>query len=140
MAYDPITSLLNLADKALDKFASSPAEKAEMQIKLQELAQKGDLEKLNVEVKLLLGQIETNKLEASSDSFFKGGWRPSVGWTCSFGLAMQVLIYPIVQWYLVIIGSTAVLPTIEFEQIMALLVPLLGIGGYRTYEKTKKAA
>ena len=56
--------IAGLIDKVVDKvddFTLDKAEKAEM---LQEINK---------------AQIEVNKIEAGSSSFFKSGWRPSVG-------------------------------------------------------------
>ena len=45
-----------------------------------------------------LGQIEINKLEAQSDSLFKSGWRPFVGWSCAGSLAYSVVVRDILNW------------------------------------------
>lgn len=73
-------------------------------------------------------QSTINKIEAKSTSLFIAGWRPAVGWTCVFGLWVQVFIFPLLDiWYTV--------PLFDSEILMGLLIPLLGLGAYRTYEK-----
>ena len=38
-------------------------------------------------VQVVQGQLEINKEEAKSPSFFVAGWRPFVGWVCGSGCA-----------------------------------------------------
>jgi uncharacterized membrane protein len=73
-------------------------------------------------------QSTINEVEAKSTSLFIAGWRPAVGWTCVFGLWTQVFVFPILKiWHDV--------PPFDSEILMGLLIPLLGLGAYRTYEK-----
>ena len=92
------------------------------------------------------GQVELNKLEAQSPSFFKSAWRPAIGWIGVLGLFYQYLVHPILEWYILIKGMTVTIsgvevpmtaPTLNTEGILALVTAMLGVGGYRTYEKYK---
>ena len=82
-----------------------------------------------------LAQLEINKVEASSDSLFKSGWRPAVAWMGVFGLAWTVF-NPLVS-YLLIKSGQEPLPHFEAGELTSILMGLLGLGGYRTYEKMK---
>ena len=62
----PVTGLL-------DKFIEDKDQKAALAHELATMADKHAQQ-------LSLAQIEVNKAEAASGSFFKGGWRPAVGW------------------------------------------------------------
>jgi hypothetical protein len=71
----------------LDKAIPDPKAKAEAQIKMMEMAQKGELAVLDADLKLALGQMEVNKvrrllvgLQDCFTTLFRGGWRPAVGW------------------------------------------------------------
>lgn len=92
------------------------------------------------EINLIKAQADINLEEAKSPNGFRANWRPAVGWTCAAGLALMMIVRPIAQWVLVVSGSTLVLPTIDTESLMGLLVPLLGLGAYRTYEKVNGAS
>ena len=89
-----------------------------------------------------LGQIEINKLEAQSDSLFKSGWRPFVGWACAGSLAYSVVARDILNWAfsfasLYLDKQIPVLPNPDTSLMFELLLALLGFGGLRTYEKMK---
>ena len=100
-----------------------------------------------LEAKVMQGQVEINKIEAQSQSFFKSAWRPAVGWIGVLGLFYHFLVYPALNWYILLKGMTMkladgsvvpmVAPILDSAGLMALVSAMLGIGGYRTYEKFK---
>ena len=129
--------LFDLAGKVFDKIFPNPAQAAEAKLKLFEMQQKGELAVLEAETQLAMGQLEINKVEAGSDSFFKSGWRPAVGWTCVFGLVYQFVFLPFATFFLEVYQVAAKLPTMNLDTLMTLLFGLLGLGAYRTVEKVK---
>ena len=80
------------------------------------------------------GQIEVNKVEAASSSVFVAGWRPFVGWVGGVGLAMQSIVLPLAAQF------TGRMYNMDTELLVLTLGSMLGIGGMRTYEKTKGVA
>lgn len=129
-----VTALLPLLDKIL------PDEKAKDAAKLEALkmAQSGELAQLDAELKLALGQIEVNKVEAAQDNF-RGGWRPACGWCCAIGLGYTYLAQPLLAWASSAHGWPAP-PKIDVDQLMVLLGGMLGLGGMRTFERSKGKA
>lgn len=86
-------------------------------------------------ISLQMAQIEVNKEEAKSPSFWVAGWRPSVGWICSAALFYEFLAHPL------LIGSGyASMPDLPVEDLMTLLFGMLGLGAFRTVEKVKGVA
>lgn len=81
-------------------------------------------------------QSKTNQIEAASDSLFKSGWRPMVGWVCVGGLAYQLVAQPLITW-LSTIYSWMPPPSLAMDTLLTLLFGILGLGAYRTYEKTR---
>ena len=79
-------------------------------------------------------QIEVNKIEAASSDKFKSRWRPGAGWVCVFGLAYQLLIWPILSFVSDIFHGPMP-PQLDAATLMSLMSGLLGLGVYRTYEK-----
>ncbi len=86
------------------------------------------------------GQLEINKIEAAHRSIFVAGWRPAIGWVCAITLAFTLLIIPLAEWGFVMAGREMALPEIPEEKMMLILVPMLGLGAYRTVEKLKDKA
>lgn len=77
-----------------------------------------------------LAQIEVNREEAKG-GFFRAGWRPAVGWVCVAALANNYLVVP----YAVAFGAS--LPALDLNSLMPILMGLLGLGGMRSWEKSK---
>lgn len=122
----------------LDKIIPDPQAKADAQLKMLEMAQKGELASLDAELKLAVGQLEINKVEAGSLDWWRGGWRPGAGWACVFGLVYQFFLMPLLPWFANVFGANVPpLPAIDNETLMTLLFGMLGLGGLRTIERVK---
>lgn len=124
----------------LDKVLPDPQQAAEAKLRALEMGQRGDLAQLDADVRLALGQMEINKVEASTD-LFRGGWRPATGWCCVAGLAYQFIAQPILPWIVALSGGQVPpLPPIDNETLLVLLTGMLGLGGLRTVERVKGKA
>lgn len=120
----------------IDKIIPDPQAAAEAKLKTLEMAQRGELAQLDAEMQLALGQIETNKAEASTD-LFRGGWRPAVGWVCASGLFYQVVGRPVLGWVAMNLWQWTIPPSLEMDTLMTLLFGMLGLGAMRTTERIK---
>lgn len=130
-------ALIPVLGTIFDKIIPDPQQAADAKFKVLELAQKGELAVLDADMRLALGQLEVNKVEASTD-LFRGGWRPATGWVCVFGLAYQFIAQPLLPWIVALFGATVPpLPAIDNETLMVLLTGMLGLGGLRTFERVK---
>jgi hypothetical protein len=89
----------------------------------------------NGELAQITGQMEINKVEAASSSLFVSGWRPSVGWVCSAGFAVQFIVGPLAEWGSALYGHPVKFPQMDTGTMMPLLLGMLGLGGLRTAEK-----
>ena len=79
---------------------------------------------------IALAQIEVNKTEASA-GWYRGGWRPAVGWICAAGFGVNFLVSPLAA------GAGIVIPQADVGTMMPVLTGLLGLGTLRTFEKVK---
>ena len=122
--------IIAIGGKLLDKIIPDKDARDKAQAVLLQTAQDQDFQ-------LSLGQIEVNKIEAQSESIFKSGWRPFVGWTCSSAFALHFVIFPIIDKIIVSFGGVAVAIPFQIEALMTVLFGLLGLGGFRTFEKIK---
>ena len=120
----PITGLL-------DKFIEDKDQKALLAHGVATMAQRHAQE-------LTIAQIEVNKTEAQSRNIFVAGWRPFVGWTCGIALAWHFVGLPVTLFMTSMFQvETPPLPEFEMESLMTVLLGMLGLGGLRTFEKTK---
>jgi hypothetical protein len=83
-----------------------------------------------------LAQIGVNKEEAKGN-WFQSSWRPLTGWTCAASLAWTYLFQPMVSFALAQTGHLVELPALDMSQMMPILLGMLGLGGLRSWERTK---
>lgn len=133
MAFDPITSILDVGKTLIEKLIPDPKAKAEAAQKLLEM-------QLNGELAVIANQVEIDKIEAASPKLFVSGWRPFIGWICGMALAVQMLVGPMVVWGATLAGHPVTLPIMQTELLTTLLVGMLGLGGMRTVEKLQGVA
>jgi len=111
---------------------------AEERLKILDSTQKMEQMALEADRAINEGQIEINKIDAASGSLFRGGWRPATGWVCVLALLYQFLVMPLLPWTVALFKiSVPALPSLDIGTLITLLGGLLGLGGFRTYEKTK---
>ena len=91
-------------------------------------------------IDLQKAQADINLQQAKHPSIFVSGSRPAILWICALGLAWQFFLAPLMNWVVVISGSTIQPPVINTEGLMTLTLSLLGLGGLRTAEKWKGVA
>jgi len=92
---------------------------------------------LEVEALMTAAQNNINAIEAASPSKFIAGARPAAIWVCVFGLAYQCVLFPLMNWITLMFNPAFIPPNLDTATLVGLLFPLLGLGAYRTYEKTK---
>ena len=132
-------SIIEVGLAILDRLIPDPVQRQAAKVKLLELEQAGRLAELDADLKLALGQLEVNKVEAASADRFVAGWRPAVGWVCVAGLGYQFLAQPLLAWSSGI-GGWPVPPDLALGDLMTLLAGMLGLGTLRTAEKVKGVA
>lgn len=114
------------------------------------LAAQHETDKLTVG--LLQGQIETNKIEASSASLFTSGWRPFIGWICGIALGLVyipkaivlTIIWTYQAWTIVsvwhgigVMQPLPAYPDLGVTDLIGLLASLLGMAALRSADKAK---
>lgn len=143
-------TLIPIIGSIIDKIFPDPTKAAEAKLELMKLQIADKQFTQNIESQLMLAQTEINKVEAASEDKFKSRWRPAAAWCCVFGLAFMVIIKPFIISVLAIAIGFGLdphnadliishLPNLNNDLLMGLLVPLLGLGIYRTAEKVKGA-
>jgi hypothetical protein len=59
---------------------------------------------------------------------------------CCFSLLWQFILAPITSWGLAVWYPLVLLPVLDTQSLMTILMALLGLGGMRTAEKWKGVA
>lgn len=131
-----IGSLFDFGSKVLDKIFPDPVKAQEAKLELFKLQQTGELAQLAADTDLAKGQLDVNKEEAKSSSLFVAGWRPFIGWVCGVAFAMNFVVGPVATFgYALWTGNTLLWPTLAVETFLPVLLGMLGLGAYRSYDK-----
>ena len=119
----PVSSLL-------EKFIPDKDLRSKLSHEIATMAEKNAHEQIKA-------QLDINKTEAQHNSLFVSGWRPAVGWTCCLGMAANFLIIPMTNFALALASSNISIPLIDLETMLPVLLGMLGLGGMRSFEKSK---
>jgi hypothetical protein len=126
-----VSSLIGPVTGILDKFVEDKDAKAAMAHEIATMAQKAAHD-------AAMAQVEVNKTEAQHRSVFVAGWRPFIGWTCGVALAYHFVAAPLIVFAVTLSGYTMPdLPEFDMGSLMTVLMGMLGLGGLRTFEKSK---
>ena len=85
-------------------------------------------------------QAKINEVEASHRSLFIAGWRPFTGWIAGLSLAYVAIVEPFARFIAKLNGYEGAFPVIDTTITMQILLGMLGLGGLRTYEKSKNVS
>jgi len=120
----PVTGLL-------DKFVEDKDQKNALAHEIATLAEKQAHE-------AAMAQVSVNQAEAKHRSIFVAGWRPFIGWTCGFALAYHFVVAPLILFGAGWAGAEIPeLPAFDMDSLMTVLLGMLGLGGMRSFEKSK---
>lgn len=129
-----IQSLVSPVSKLLGKFIQDKDLKQKLAHDIATMAEKHSHENA-------LAQIEINKAEAQHRSIFVAGWRPFLGWGLASAMIWHFVLAPIVMFIFAYSGMEAPeLPAFDMDSLMTVLLGMLGLGGLRTFEKSKGLA
>jgi hypothetical protein len=124
--------LINPIASLLDKVIPDKDQRDKLAHEIATMSQKQGYE-------LAKAQIAVNQVEAGHRSIFVAGWRPALGWVGVSAIAYNYVLLPLINIYL-ISNSMDVLSPMDLSELMPLILGMLGLGGYRTYEKKKGVA
>jgi len=133
MSLDPVTAVLDIGGKLIDRLWPDPAQAAQAKLELIKLEKSGELAEMTA-------QTDINKIEAGSSSIFVAGWRPAVGWICGIAFAYAAIIEPIVRLIAALSGYTGAFPAIDTSLTMQVLFGMLGLGALRSFDKVRGVA
>ena len=126
MNLNPIGGIVDGLAKGLDDLFTSDEEREAAKLKLATLMQQPHML-----------QAVANIEGAKHRSIFVAGWRPAIGWVAALGLGYEFLIKPFAGLINAFLKTPVDLPSLAGDQLMTLVLSLLGLGGLRTFEKVK---
>jgi hypothetical protein len=121
---EPVTDAVTAVGNVFDQLFTSDEEREQAERLMAKIRQKP-----------MILQAEINKIEAGHRSVFVAGWRPFIGWVCGIGFLWAFLIHPIFTWGIALSGKDITAPEIMIDNMMELVLALLGLGALRTAEK-----
>jgi hypothetical protein len=133
MALDPLSALLDIGGKVIDRVWPDPEKAAAAKLELFKMQQSGELA-------VIAGQMDINKAEAANPSVFVSGARPFILWVCGSGFAIQFVVGPLAEWGSALYGHPVKFPQMDMATLMPLLLGMLGLSGYRTIERVNGVA
>ena len=119
-------AVIGVVDNVLDKFVEDKDLRTKLNHELKTQVQQANL-----------AQIAVNQEQARHPSIFVAGARPAIMWICAFGLGWQFVFQPICVWAMAVWATDLTIPIIPTEGLMTLTLSLLGLGGMRSFEKSK---
>ena len=136
--------LFGLIDKVIGTVANflDPTKKAEAELALLKLQQDQVFREIDAELAAAKQQTDINLEEAKSGSLFVSGWRPAIGWVFGTALLWQFILKPgIITFYIFYTGHgvPVALPGLD-DNLWQLGAGMLGLAGFRTFEKVKGVA
>ena len=126
-----LTALIGPVTGLLDKFIEDKDQKNKLAHEIATMSEKHAN-------KIAEAQIEVNKEEAKSRSWWIAGWRPACGWICTLAMGYHFIIQPFLIFFLALFGMKMDLPSFDMDTLMTVLLGMLGLGGLRSFEKHKK--
>ena len=124
-----IGQILGAAAPILDKFVEDKDAKNKIKAELEQSI-----------IGLRAAQAAANVEQAKHSSLFVAGARPAIMWICALGLMTQFFLMPIAEWATSIWAPGTPLPKLQTEELMSLTLALLGLGGMRSWEKSRGVA
>ena len=91
-------------------------------------------------IDLQKAQADINLEQAKHPSLFVSGSRPAILWICALSLFYQFFLAPMLNWIVVVSGTSIQPPVLNTEGLMTLTLSLLGLGSMRSFEKFKGVA
>tara|TARA_B110000285_G_scaffold175235_1_gene196564 strand:- start:333 stop:710 length:378 start_codon:yes stop_codon:yes gene_type:complete len=118
-----LSTLVGPVTGILDKFIEDKDQKAMLAHEISTMAESHAQE-------AMLAQLEINKQDAKGN-WFQSSWRPATAWVCVLGFLVNFLVSPLCA------GFGIDIPQADTSTMLPVLMGMLGLGGLRSFEKTK---
>lgn len=131
-----IGTVIESVGKIASDLITTDKERLELALREKELDQRLDL-----------AQIGVNTAEAQHPSIFVAGARPAILWVGAVAMAWTYIVHPMLVWGWALLQAANLIPagltpppTLEADTLWVIVSGILGLGGFRTFEKAKGVA
>lgn len=124
-----VAPVLEIGRTLIDRFFPNKEEARKAEAEFLTMAAEGEL-------KQVIAQLEVNAREAAHPSVWVAGWRPFFGWAGGVGFLYATIAQPLLAWWSQMRGWP-VPPALNMDLLWVVITGMLGIGGLRTFEKSK---
>ena len=126
----------NLISGGLVGAAEGVADIVDRFVETEDERKAADLIKARMMMQPSLVQTELNKIEAGHRSVFVASWRPFIGWVCGAALLYNFVLRDLLAWLILNTGLEASMPPdLAMDELITILLGMLGLGAFRTVEK-----
>lgn len=126
-------SLVDSVGKIIDSVHVSEEEKGKIKIRLQELENEINSKQMDIN----LADAQSTATDISG--ILQRSWRPLIGFSAAISIFWEFVLKNFIVFFLAVFEiETLPLPSMDMEQLMPLVMALLGMAGLRTFEKSKK--
>lgn len=128
--------IIETVGKIADDLITTDRERLELALKEKEIDQRTDI-----------AHLEVAKVEAQNANVFVSGARPAILWVGATAMAWTFIAHPMLVWGWSLLQAAAWVPvtmapppTLDSDALWVITSGILGLGGYRTFEKIKGVA
>lgn len=126
-------SLVDTVGKVIDSVHTSEEEKLAAKVKLKELENQINSKQMDIN----LADAQSTATDISG--ILQRSWRPLIGFSAAISIFWEFVLKNFIMFFLAVFEvQTQPLPSMDMEQLMPLVMALLGMAGLRTFEKSKK--
>ena len=118
--------------KVIDSVHTSEEEKGQIKIKLQELENEINAKQMDINL------ADAKSTATDISGILQRSWRPLIGFSAALAIFFEFVLKPFIVFFLGVFNvEVGPLPQMNMEQLMPLVMALLGMAGLRTFEKSK---
>ena len=135
-----LPTVADVAKVLVERLVPDPNARAAAQADIEQALAAREVALIQATAEIAKGQLSVNLAEATGNDRYSARWRPTVGWICSAGFAYQFVLAPVLSWTTnlvnALIGANIpVAPSLSINDLMVVLGGILGLGGFRTFER-----
>ena len=124
---------MDTVGKIIDSVHTSEEEKGQIKVKLQELENEINAKQMDINL------ADAKSTATDISGILQRSWRPLIGFSAALAIFFEFVLKPFIVFFLGVFQvEVGPLPQMNMEQLMPLVMALLGMASLRTFEKHKK--